>query len=335
MSELHLKNKPNNNSNVSPNESQQQTSMNHSSMGLGTINDDDDAFDSINDDIDAILMDDDCETNICNPASFFDSINTDESISELLLIMKRSYMLFILELREEYLLPQGVTNIISTYIVTLIRHLEILLNKKAVLPSTDIYSSSTSSFPKQNQKITEIYHLHETLNDLSINNMIESISKNNYQFIKNCEKYFDFNSPEQVVLSSPDETVEHTYFIPIDRTLSSMLKSQQLLFEISENIQQQRISVENDSDLMLSIRDGQYGNRFDEDSLLIQLYLDDIGLTNPLGAKRDKHKMTMVYFSLEDVPDKHRSKLHFIQLVAVCESKHLKVNFLMINSNMH
>ena len=112
-------------------------------MGLGTINDGDDTFDSINDDIEAVLMDDDCETNICNPASFFDSINTDKSISELLLIMKRSYMLFILELREEYLLPQGVTNIISTYIVTLIRHLEILLNKKAVLPSTYIYPSAT------------------------------------------------------------------------------------------------------------------------------------------------------------------------------------------------
>ena len=90
-------------------------------------------------------MDDDCETNICTTTSFFDSLNTDESFSELLLIMKRSYILFILELREEYLLPQGVPNIISTYIVMLIRHLEILLNKKAVLPSIDIYSSSTSS----------------------------------------------------------------------------------------------------------------------------------------------------------------------------------------------
>ncbi|CAF3976229.1 unnamed protein product [Adineta steineri] len=231
-------------------------------------------------------------------------------------------MLFILKLREEYLLPQGVTNIISTYIVTLIRHLEILLNKKAVLPSAYIYSSSTSSVPKQNQKIIQIYQLHETLNDLS--NIIESISKNNYQFIKNCEKYLNNDSPEQVILSSPDETIEHAYFIPIDRTISSMLNSQPLLSEILENIQQQRISVENDSDLMLSIRDGHYGNRFDEDSLLIQFYLNDIGLTNPLGAKRDKHKMTMVYFCLEDVPDKYRSKLNFIQLVAVCESKHLK-----------
>ncbi|CAF1395156.1 unnamed protein product [Adineta steineri] len=269
-------------------------------MGLRTNNDDDDILDSVDDEIQATLIDDDCETNIFNSASFFDSINTDESIPELLLMMKRSYMLFILKLREEYLLPQGVTNIISTYIVTLIRHLEILLNKKAVLPSAYIYSSSTSSVPKQNQKIIEIYQLHETLNGLS--NIIESISKSNYQFIKNCEKYLNYDSPEQVILSSPDEPIEHAYFIPIDRTISSMLNSQPLLSEILENIQQQRISVENDSDLMLSIRDGYYGNRFDEDSLLIQLYLDDIGLTNPLGAKRDKHKMTMIINDPDRIP---------------------------------
>ncbi|CAF1139753.1 unnamed protein product [Rotaria magnacalcarata] len=261
------------------------------------MNDGDDTFDPVKYDIEEILMDNGCEANICNPVLFFfDSVNTDESFSALLLIMKRSYLQFILELREEYLLPQDVINIISTYIVTLFRHLEILLNKKAVLTSANIYSSSTSTLPKQNKNIIKIYQLHETLNDLS--NMVESISKNNYQFIKNCEKYFDFNSPEQVALSSPNEPIELTYFIPIDSTLSFMLKSPQLLLEISENIQQQRINVEHDSDLMFSIRDGHYGNRFDEDSLLIQLYLDDIGLTNPVSAKRDKHKMTMVYFFL-------------------------------------
>ncbi|CAF4122395.1 unnamed protein product [Rotaria sordida] len=322
MSELYLKNKPNNNSNIASNESQQQESMNNLDMGLGTINNADDTFDFVTDDIESILVHDDYETNFCNPALLFDSIHNIESISELLFIIKRSYMMFLLELREQYLLPQGVMNIISTYIVTLIRHLELLLEKKAFLPSTDIYSTSTSSLPKHNQKVIEIYQLHETLNDLS--NIIESISKNNYQFIKHCEKHFDYTSPEEILLSSPDEDVVYGYFIPIYRTLSSMLKYQPLLLEISENIQQQRINVENDSDLMFSIRDGYYGNRFDQDSLLIQLYLDDIGLTNPLGAKCDKHKMTMVYFSLEDVPDKYRSKLDFIQLVAVCESKILK-----------
>jgi hypothetical protein len=86
---------------------------------------------------------------------------------------------------------------------------------------------------------------------------------------------------------------------------------------------------------MFSIRDGYYGNRLDHDNLLVQLYLDDIGLTNPLGSKRDQHKMTMVYFSLEDIPDKYRSKIDFIQLIGICESKILKVKTLTINININ
>jgi hypothetical protein len=85
---------------------------------------------------------------------------------------------------------------------------------------------------------------------------------------------------------------------------------------------------------MFSIRDGYHGNKLDHDNLLLQLYLDDIGLTNPIGAKRDQHKMSMVYFSLEDIPDKYRSKIDYIQLVGICQSKILKVNNPMINSNV-
>lgn len=107
-----------------------------------------------------------------------------------------------------------------------------------------------------------------------------------------------------------------------------MLNCKPLVLEILQNIQQQRSSTEYDADLMLSIRDGYHGNRLDHDNLLVQLYLDDIGLTNPLGSKRDQHKMSMVYFSLEDIPDKYRSKIDFIQLVGICESKILKVKIL-------
>ena len=80
-----------------------------------------------------------------------------------------------------------------------------------------------------------------------------------------------------------------------------------------------------DDDLMFSFRDSQFGTRIDDDSLLVQLYVDDIGVTNPLGVKKDNHKLAMFYFSLEDVPDQYRSKLDFIQLVAICDSRVLEV----------
>ncbi len=80
-----------------------------------------------------------------------------------------------------------------------------------------------------------------------------------------------------------------------------MLCSQAVLVQILENVQQQRITVKNDDDLMLSSRDGCYGSKIDDDSLMIQLYLDDKGLTNPIGVKKDQHKLAVTSFSLEDI----------------------------------
>ena len=98
--------------------------------------------------------------------------------------------------------------------------------------------------------------------------------------------------------------------------------------QIIQNMQQQKLLVKNDEDLMLSFRDGEFGKRIDDDSLMIQLYLDDIGLTNPLGAKKDQHKMSMFYFSLEDTPEKYRSQLDCIYLLGLCPSNILKVKYL-------
>ncbi len=328
--ELHLKEKHNNNFIVVDNQQQENINLD---VGFGiNNNDDNDALDFANDDLESILSNDDYGATFYNPSSSFDSIDNEENTSELLVNMKRSYISFILQLREEFLLPKSVTNIISTYILTLIHYIQVLLEKISFHYSADSCSSATSSFRKQNQKLIEFDQLTQTLKDIC--DAIEAIAKNDYQFIKNCEKYFDYSSAEEITVSSVGDVPERGYFIPIDKTLLSMLNSQSLVLEILENIQQQRIATECDGDLMFSIRDGYHGNKLDHDTLLLQLYLDDIGLTNPIGSKRDEHKMSMVYFSLEDVPDKYRSKIDYIQLVGICQSKILKVNIPMINSNV-
>ncbi|CAF4612021.1 unnamed protein product [Rotaria magnacalcarata] len=213
-------------------------------------------------------------------------------------------------------------NIISDYIITLMQNIEIILEKKAFDCYANSHSSVSTSFRKENKKIIEFDHVKNTFND--IRDKIKSITKNEYQFIKQCEDYFDYNSPEEIVVSSPNEFPENGYFLPVDKTLLSMLKYQPFITRILENIQNQHTAAEHDDDLMFSIRNGHHGNRLDQDTLLIQLYLDDISLTNPLGSKRDLHKLCMVYFTLEDIPDECRSKIDFIQLVGICESKFLK-----------
>ncbi|CAF4247852.1 unnamed protein product [Rotaria sp. Silwood2] len=210
-------------------------------------------------------------------------------------------------------------NIISTFIITLIQHIPVLSEKKTFYYSEDNCSSTSLSSREQNKKTIEFDQLKHTLNNIC--DAIESITKNEYQFIKHYETYFSYSLPGEITVLSTGEVLECGYFIPIDKTLFSILDSQPFVLEILKNIQQQRIATKYDADLMFSIRDGYHGSRLDHDNLLLQLYLDDIGLTNPLGSKRNQHKMCMIYFSLEDIPEQYRSKIDFIQLVGICEKR--------------
>ncbi|CAF5223676.1 unnamed protein product, partial [Rotaria magnacalcarata] len=83
-----------------------------------------------------------------------------------------------------------------------------------------------------------------------------------------------------------------------------------------------------DTDLMYDYRHGSQAEentilRDKPDSLLFQLYIDEIGLTNPIKAKKDTQKITMVYFQLEDLPNTVKSMLKSIGLIAMCNSNYL------------
>jgi hypothetical protein len=256
----------------------------------------------------------------------FSNINQENEMTTMFDV-KRSYTSFILQLREEFFVPKSTSNAISSYITTLMNHLQGLFEQQAFIYGSDnVLSSSTLN---RNVKVVKLETLKDTIEEVS--RSIETITKNDYQFVKNCEEYFGYKPPVDIIVSNPNEETEHGYFIPLDKTLFSMLNSQPLLFQVLDNIQQQRTAAEDNDDLMFSIRDGCNGSRIDENSLLIQLYLDDIGITNPLGSKRDQHKMSMMYFELEDIPDQYRSKLDFINLVGICESKILKVEIFITN----
>jgi hypothetical protein len=307
-----------------------------SDEGEHSSEDADDEFGSTNDVVENLLDSDvDQEDSIAitnDPAAAFPmlpfsihSMNGGESIVETMESIKRNYVSFILQLREEFLLPKSVTSIISTHIITLVRNIEMLSKKTTLSDRSNDHSSASADTEKQNRKVIEFDRLKQTLDEVC--ETIDTITKNEYQFTKHCTQYFDYDPPEEIVVSSANEPVECGYFIPIEKTLSVMLNSRDVLAQILDNMRQQRAATEYDDDLMFSIRDAYHGGKLDHESLLIQLYLDDIGLTNPIGAKRDQHKMTMVYFTLEDVPDQYRSRLDFVHLVGICDSRVLKVNY--------
>ncbi|CAF3338490.1 unnamed protein product [Rotaria sp. Silwood2] len=124
-------------------------------------------------------------------------------------------------------------------------------------------------------------------------------------------------------LSSNHLKKEYSYHIPIRNTLEKILQKDEMIPLLIDNIQHQTSITHDDPDLMFSRRDGIKGKTFSNQSFLIQLYVDGIGVTNPIGPKKDQHKLTLVYFMLEDIPDIFRSTLQCINLAAICYTKYL------------
>ena len=223
----------------------------------------------------------------------------------------KSFALFILQLREDFLLPKTTMNTITNYIITLIENLQVFLRRNVIhCPSTDSASKSTTS--KSSIEMIPLRSIEELVK--SISQQLQGITKSEYRFVQNCQEIFGYAPPVEIIINdeTSDEESEIGYFIPIEQTLSRMLTNDQMLSRILHHIDREKRSSMLNDDLMFSFRDGHFGTRIDDDSLLIQLYLDDIGVSNPIGAKKDSNKLTMIYFSLEDIPDEYRSKIDFI-----------------------
>lgn len=59
----------------------------------------------------------------------------------------------------------------------------------------------------------------------------------------------------------------------------------------------------------------------DRKKICIQLYSDEFEVCNPLGSKRGKHKLTAVYYSILNFPQKVRSRLSGIHLALLVKDK--------------
>ncbi|CAM4953821.1 unnamed protein product [Rotaria socialis] len=221
-------------------------------------------------------------------------------------ILLKLYTHFLLELREYHLLPQKVVQLISSNISNL---LEVILK----LIKT-----------KQSASVLTVVDL-ETI-FTHVNKLITSISKNEYTFLKQCQKHFNYELPIEIVLNTSED---HAYYIPLKISLSHLLHSGELLDTINNNTQSLIIQSNKDNDLILSNRQcrsikSNTSNRKNSDFLLLKLYSDGIGITNPIGPKKDSHKFTCFYFLLDDLPNVLRSQVNLIGLHCIAYTKHLK-----------
>ncbi|CAF4793338.1 unnamed protein product, partial [Rotaria sp. Silwood2] len=109
-----------------------------------------------------------------------------------------------------------------------------------------------------------------------IEQLIIASTRNEYQFIQSCQKFFNYSPPIANNLSSNHLKKEYSYHIPIRNTLEKILQKDEMIPLLIDNNQHQTSITHDDPDLMFSRRDGIKGKTFSNQSFLIQLYVDGI-----------------------------------------------------------
>ena len=144
------------------------------------------------------------------------------------------------------------------------------------------------------------------------------------------ERHNRYIKPEKVKLYSTRKTVKgflktiniYGYYIPLRESLSKLLE----MPEIWNCVNRPHFTQ---NELMQDVCDGDYVKNhhiFKRNQKALQIFLnnDDIELVNPIGSHTKKHKLSMFYYSLGNVPPEHRSNLTAIQLLCVARSNDLK-----------
>jgi len=113
-------------------------------------------------------------------------------------------------------------------------------------------------------------------------------------------------------------------YVPFKETVKALLSLPEVWHCVVR-----RNMYENDGSEMRDICNGSYvASRAifadNPSALQIMLYTDDIEVVNPIGAHVRKHKLTMFYYTLCNIPPEYRSKLSVVQLLAIAKTKDVR-----------
>ena len=120
-----------------------------------------------------------------------------------------------------------------------------------------------------------------------------------------------------------DEVFETGYIVPFLNSLHQFLSIKEVYDSVMSNFSTQTTDP---ADCYADVWDGSFVKslplfiQYHGNILGIQLYMDEVELSNPLGSKKGKHKVSVFYWTLMNLPPKFRSSLRSIQLLGVLSS---------------
>jgi len=160
-----------------------------------------------------------------------------------------------------------------------------------------------------------------------------------YKVRKIIEEHPKFVKPIPLPLGSREETVlvndagvssvrivsrsNNAQFISIEKTLRALL-SDRNFFELvftPHPIEDGAITSFSESQ---RFKNSPAFSNNQEKIILLQLYYDGVGITNPLRGASTIHNCGMFYFTILNLPPRYNASIHNIHTVAVCNSLDLK-----------
>lgn len=134
----------------------------------------------------------------------------------------------------------------------------------------------------------------------------------------------NFKVVEPVEYFLDDKRKRTMQYVPVLKLLQLLLSNKNIL----DTLDTPTLS-EVGQETYASYRDGMHfkNNDFlscDELRILLNLYVDDFEICNPLGTSRKKHKICAVYWNLGNLPPGESSSLSSIYLALLCRSDDVK-----------
>ena len=224
---------------------------------------------------------------------------------------QKYYTRFLLELREHHLLSQNIVSSITSSLSVLFN---IVLH---IIKQTGSDTSTTAS------AVIPIVKVEETIKQTI--KIIEDSATNEYKFLKSCKEFFQYEEPHKLEFNTSGE---YGYIIPIKKSIQNFLNKPEVIDFLVKNTNETILASEKDRDLLLTYRDGTAAAANESlnknrNSFLLQLYNDEVSVTNPIGPKKDEQKLSLFYYILDDLPPIIRSLLNSIGLIGICISRFL------------
>jgi len=201
-----------------------------------------------------------------------------------------------------------------------------------VVSSTDVLLENHLEFFKQQVKLklTEINVDPGVIDEINMSTFMSAFASHPKRTAYYRQNIVTYVEPKEVIIGHKfisqsgciKQSVRLGYIIPFEKSLRNLLSMPEVWHYVQN-------SHQGDNEYMHDICDGSFirtNSMFSVNSTALQVILncDDMEIVNPLGSHVKKHKITLFYYSLGNIPPEYRSRTDVIQLLAFAKTCDLR-----------